>query len=204
MGQQEIGRILNCYNLGKVSANTCGGIIGSFYCNSNEAKTNLEVLNCYNVANVVGTSTASGIVGLNYTYSKPEISTIRIENCYNNGNIEATNGIASGILRNNPNSNSNTSISNVYNTGNIIGKTSGVGIIYSKNIENKTDISNAYYLDNIEKGTENILQDNTIKMTSNDMKQSSFVDTLNKNVENSKNKNILLKWKLGTEYPSFE
>lgn len=204
MGQQEIGRILNCYNLGNISANICGGIIGSFHCNSNVTKTNLEVLNCYNMANVVGTRTASGIVSENNTYSNPEISTIRIENCYNNGNIEATNGIASGILRNTSNSNSNTLISNVYNTGNITGETSGVGIIYSKNIENKTDISNAYYLDNIEKGTENILQDNTIKMTSNDMKQSSFVDILNKNVENSKNKNILLKWKLGTEYPSFE
>ena len=213
--------IVNCYNTGNISNmdypndfGWAGGILGALQDNATGInETNCKILNSFNIGNISGYSNAGGIISIIRNHNGIS-KNLQIENCYNNGNLICTNtsndnefgnGSSGGIIGEITGNNNIIEISNVYNIGEISGYNYSNGITFSLPIyNNNISITNAYYLNNIKNGVQNIDNKNIIKMTSDDMKQSSFVDILNKNVENSKNKNILLKWKLGTEYPSFE
>ncbi len=220
IGSVKNCEIVNCYNNGVISnlANTnsfgwAGGIVGGLQPNGDEIdETNCKILNSYNDADISGRTTSGGIVCIVRGYTGIPIN-LQIENCYNTGNLissnsannEFGNGASSGIIGEIEGNNSNISISNVYNTGDISGYNYSNGIAFSlPTYNNNISIKNAYYLDNVENGVQNIEPNNTIKMASNDMKQSSFIEILNNNIENSENKNILSKWKLDGSYPIFE
>ncbi len=78
-----------------------GGIAGVIGCNYG------NVINCYNMSNVVGNDAIGGVVGCNYG---------NVTNCYNTGNIIGTDVYIGGVV-----GLSSGSVTNCYNTGSVAG-----------------------------------------------------------------------------------
>jgi len=141
-----------------------GGIVGGIAANINAAK----IFNCYNKANVTGTSYVGGIAG--YSVSSPQIA-----NCYNRGNIHlnsttATNKAVGGIL-----GYFNTgSVSNTYNAGNI---TAGHTDATTRGpiVGTTKAVVNSYFLDTSATGG----NENGISKSNAEMITQNMVDLLN-------------------------
>jgi len=203
VGILEGGSITNCYNTGNIStssndASHCmsGGIVG-------DARG--SITNCYNTGNITATgsySNAGGITGsistISFCYNTGSVTASSygnakaggisgqvdfIDNCYNTGNISAScsaqNSYSGGI------SGTGGEFRNCYNTGEISSSAS-VGISYAGGISGyiSTEVSyygsltNCYYLNTIDKGTNN-LPDTAISLTIDEMKQQSMFKGFN-------------------------
>lgn len=204
-------KIINSYNNGEVDATkmgaqsstsntyrgSAGGIARGIYHGT------MVIINSYNLKEIKAYNGACGIAigGTN--------STFKILNCFNKGNVKSNNAAARGII--NVESTGTRYISNVYNTGEVVGATSSYGIAYNDN--GTLNISNTYFLNNVTNGTggTGITTDPSTRMNTNEMKNESFVETLNtnKNNINLSTYNLadytLSSWKSVTNgYPEFE
>ena len=144
--------INNCYTKGKIEGKTVGGIIGS---GDNSGALLLTIDNCYNEAEIIGTSAVGGIIGnglsnaeINNCYNKGTITGVsqiggiagqngkKIENCYNTGNIFANNDIG-GIIGK---CIGGQKIAKCYNLGNITASGSKIGGIVGYNHTNANNV----------------------------------------------------------------
>ena len=123
--------IINCYNLGTISAlSSIGGIVGENFGN---------IYECYNSEDISSdTTNVGGIAGVNQG---------NITNCYNTNSIKGTGTNVGGIVG--FQSGKNTKISNSYNIGRIVSSNNIGGIIGTKLEGN---IKNSYYLENTVNG----------------------------------------------------
>ena len=187
----EEGRIENCHNYAKISApDYVGGIVG--YINNNSKMD--KIINCSNNGNIVCTATTKspylgGIVG------NTDSTTLIIENCFNKGEIEG-----SGIT-----GNSKGYIKNSYNVGDVsyglvcanqgkIANCYSIGNSNSKYLVNNNNYTDSYmynctYLINT---AVNVAKNNTetsidklscLGIESYEMKEDSFLNNLNQNLE---------------------
>lgn len=202
--------ISNSYNTGNVSSinREAGGIIG-------DTDSNNYLINIYNTGECASNSTiedavngsAGGIIGSSYDKN----AKINIINGYNIGNIKASKN-ASGIVGGTKTFN-NSNINNVYNKSILHGSNNN-GIItlpLLSTLPETSKIKNAYYIDNVETGT-NIENSNTIKITEQNINSQEFLNELNNYVKNNPEYKInsntsikLSKWKIGENgCPTFE
>ena len=126
---------LNCSNLGNISANgfLAGGIVG--YC------SNVQIKSCYNIGKITASSFLGGITGGTYR------GNIIISNCYNKAEINSQGDNVGGIVGGIVEQTTLCSVSNSYNTGNIIGR-DNIGGIYGYTIaQDIVQVSNNYYLE---------------------------------------------------------
>lgn len=179
----------NCYNSGDIialgdaryNATGTGGIIGSNHGTINR---------CYNLGNISGDVTIGGISGVNFS------KTDSVTNCYNMGTIKAVNSPDGGVCvggitgRNGgtPVGDDGALIENCYNIG-IVSKentNSIVGNLIGINEENGI-LNNCYYLANTNNSSiaknESTKEVSAIAKNSDDMKNSTFVNMLNNNID---------------------
>ncbi len=190
----EILIISNCYNTGNISAllrsgwmgADAGGIIGV-----KGGQKNMYILNSYNSASVEGIHEVGGLIG-DLRIGTP--SKNYIINSYNIGDI--TSNRSTGGIFNQYYQDSGVThyvglyyLNNVYNMGAIKGGGSIKQSIGYLNNEMDRTFKNAYYLEGTANTGTNLANDSelTTKMTESDMKNKTFVDTLNKNVEELNN-----------------
>ena len=208
------GLINNCTNKSNITGSTyCGGIAGQ----------NLGIINnCQNYGNIVGDTCVGGITGINGGARVGEVG--KIFNCYNVGNVSGTGNYIGGITGGN-----DDTIQNCYNIGTIAGQaesfgTGGIdgycqgliencyniGVVtgkYPGGITGGTNggigINNCYYLETTaiyEKGYDKGFSG---KLTFEEMKNLSFVNLLNSNIDSN-----LTRWMLDIDninngYPIF-
>lgn len=165
----------------------------------------MEIVNCYNIANIIGEKAVGGILGTSTGANLEWIMDLKICNSYNIGKINGK-GTVGGILGEQGGiCNKNyVEMRNVYNGGELIGNNCrGILAKISKDYraELKTSFKNVFYIDDYGV-TDNCIYDGTIfKKTKEEIKSSSFVNILNNNIEEE---NIWKKWTLGEEgYPTF-
>ena len=88
---QGEAKIVNCYNNESVinqKNRSAGGIIGFISLNSSGNLLNLNIENCYNLANVNSTQASGGMIGYALRVYETASSIISINNCYNIGKIK--------------------------------------------------------------------------------------------------------------------
>ncbi len=90
------GRVENCHNIGEVSGNQVGGVVG---------RNSGNVENCYNTVSVSGGMCVGGVVGVNSG---------NVENCYNIGEVSGM--YVGGVVGYN-----DGNVENCYNTGKVSG-----------------------------------------------------------------------------------
>lgn len=152
----NLENIINCSNEGTLSSIEnlyVGGIVGNTDC------ANMVIENCYNSGIVVG----SGITGNNLSH---------IKNCYNKGKTEY------GLVYSNQ-----SKISNCYNVG-----TCSTGYVIGNSYYTNSNLYRCTYLEGtanglVQKSKEDLTDDNSGKLTIEDMKQYTFVELLNQNQE---------------------
>lgn len=159
-------------------ANITGTTVGGICANANG---NIVVKNCYNTGRISGKwqSGASGIIA----YSYDSNSNINIENCYNTGEVTLENGTsyaaAGGIIGG---KDGTLKISNCYNTAKNKATIYSGAIVGSCDIS-KTTLENCYYLSSMS----NPIGSGTITgaqmCEENYMKSSEFINKLNLYVE---------------------
>ena len=172
-GQGSLIENLNIEN-GYVNGTYSGGIIG-------QCTGAVDILNCLNSAEIVGTEAAGGIVGQggnvirNCSNSGHIVSSSYaggIVNCYNRGDLSgnATPGIGGivGIANGNA-----TDIRNCYNVGSITNNSGNAGGLFG--YDNVNNINNVYYLNTC--GGWGPGEDKTAE----EMRDPAFVDLLNLN-----------------------
>lgn len=208
------GLINNCTNKSNITGSTyCGGIAGQ----------NLGIINnCQNYGNIVGDTLVGGITGINGGARVGEVG--KIFNCYNVCNVSGTGNYIGGITGGN-----NDTIQNCYNIGTIAGQaesfgTGGIdgycqgliencyniGVVTGKypggitgGTNGEIGINNCYYLETTatyEKGYDKGFSG---KLTFEEMKNLSFVNLLNSNIDSN-----LTRWMLDIDninngYPIF-
>ena len=187
----EGGRIENCHNYSQISGNNnIGGIVGYIHHNSKLEK----IINCSNEGDIISTGgTSSSYVG--GIIGNTDLTTLTVENCFNKGNVQG-----SGITGNNK-----SYIKNCYNIGETkhgLAYTNQGKIANCYSIGNSSSrylVSNNYYTDSYLyncvylKGTaDNVARTNSetsidkescISMESQEMKEDTFISTLNQNLE---------------------
>lgn len=216
-GRMTNGVIKNCYNIGKITeGNRTGGILGIADGSSNNV-VNTKIINSYNTGNIDATSLNNQNTSNSSWYGRSGgiacygwYSNLDIINCYNTGDIKSyyrSGGIESILQYGSIN------VINCYNFGNITATDYIAAIINIINPDRVTinNLSNIYYKDNITTGVEGITPDPATQMTESQMKDLSFVTTLNSN-KNSINLSdyglseyTLSSWKQGEDgYPVFD
>ena len=88
---QGEAKIVNCYNNESVinqKNRSAGGIIGFISLNSRGNLLNLNIENCYNLANVNSIQASGGMIGYALRVYETASSIISINNCYNIGKIK--------------------------------------------------------------------------------------------------------------------
>lgn len=88
---QGEAKIVNCYNNESVinqKNRNAGGIIGFITLNSRGDLLNLNIENCYNLANVNSTQASGGMIGYALRVYETASIIISINNCYNIGEIK--------------------------------------------------------------------------------------------------------------------
>ena len=88
---QGEAKIVNCYNNESVinqKNRSAGGIIGFISSNSRGNLLNLNIENCYNLANVNSIQASGGMIGYALRVYETASSIISINNCYNIGKIK--------------------------------------------------------------------------------------------------------------------
>lgn len=187
----EGGRIENCHNYSRISGNNnIGGIVGYIHHNSKLEK----IINCSNEGDIISTGgTSSSYVG--GIIGNTDSTTLTVENCFNKGNVQG-----SGITGNNK-----SYIKNCYNIGETkhgLAYTNQGKIANCYSIGNSSSrylVNNNYYTDSYLynciylKGTaDNVARTNSetsidkescISMESQEMKEDTFITTLNQNLE---------------------
>ena len=180
--------INKCYNLGNIKTingsytwnYAVGGIVGVIRITSIT-----YILNSYNFGEIIANpSTNDGYVGgiigdtIDGGQNERPFGYNKIYNSYNLGNITGKNVFTNGITLST--SENIMTINNVYNIG-IIENVSSPTKIYGIGIfnENYASIANAYFKDDILGSNIN----GTIPMKIENMKTSSFIDTLNNNID---------------------
>jgi len=176
-----IGKIINCYSMGNISATvgvgSSGGYFGGLVGRADSSGT--EILNCYNITSVDVTARGhvrvGGIAGV--------VSGMNIENCFNFGPVNLKNifestvgGIAGSAF--------NTTISNCYNAaGSVTGErkpkegTSDdwqTHVVYVGGIagaHSNSTFTNCYYLDNCSVGIDDTTTDPCVKCTAEQMQR---------------------------------
>jgi len=214
------GLINNCINKVDISGSVyCGGITGCNYGIIN---------NCQNYGNIVGETCVGGISGRNWGNQVSYEG--KIYNCYNAGNVSGSGDYIGGITGENGamNGGNNANIQNCYNVGTITGQedsfgTGGIagfcqGIIkncynigvvsgkYPGGITGSTNgaiINNCYYLETTATYEKGYDEGFSGKLTSEEMKNISFVNLLNSNIDSN-----LTRWMLDIDninngYPIF-
>ena len=174
-----------CYNLGNIKTingsytwhYVAGGIVATIRVNSIT-----YIINSYNAGEVVANPTndisyVGGLVGTAYDGNETPYKYNKIYNSYNVGNVSGKDVFINGIVY--AGSENPITLNNIYNSGsieNISIHDNVYGIGYFK--KNYASITNSYYSDDI-------LGSNitgTTPMKKENMKTSSFVDTLNDNI----------------------
>ena len=213
-GQYSTLIINNSYNQSEIISRRreAGGIIGD-----NDAIT--YCINVFNVGDCTAqgssdnsiSGTVGGLIGSGHIKGVE----IFISNAYNVGTMNSANasgGYSCGIMGVVRPQVNESHIKNVYNKGNLINETNNkYGIIGLGTIEgSELDLQNAFYVDNVDKGT-NYTPDNSISKTKSQINSQEFVDVLNKYVTENPVFTIdgykinLSKWKLGDKgYPVME
>ncbi len=173
-GKSAIAVITNSYNTGSISGgNRVGGLIG---CNTENAVAIIDGSTNHGKISsdvIAGTnaSVAGGLVGYNNN------SNIYILNSYNTGNISNPTSNSYGI---NSVENTVNIINNVYNIGTLEGKTKyELGFI---NSDMTYSINNFYYKNDSGIKGSNITDNEIIGMSSTEMTNKTFTDTLNNNI----------------------
>lgn len=127
----------NCVNWGKISSSYTylGGVIGCI----SERYPTLKMYNCYNSADLIGTSYVAGVIGYGYFSTNSEIF-----NCFNVGKICGSSYVAGIIAYTRLYFNSSQiNLGYCYNVGEINGKTS-IGAILG-NVNDSLKVENSYY-----------------------------------------------------------
>lgn len=152
VGWSTGGEINSCYNVSDLEkGNQLGGIVGG--CKDG---TSLDILNCYNNANVSGVLYAGGIIG---SVGSKDDAVTNISNCYNVGNVsgnENSNGPIYGRFESVENT--NLIIDNTYYLSSVASNTA-IGLDYEgvfsienvsdmKSIEFVTTLGNEYVVSN--------------------------------------------------------
>jgi hypothetical protein len=147
------GTVTNCYSTGDIGGEGSGGIVGSYFVDSDNTIVNIttSISNCYSTGSISGNG-SGGIVGSyagsgGYNYDYIYLFRCNVSNCYSTGNIDGIN--AGGITGYRSSFNyfdfnlaslfkydlvcsiSSCIISNCYSSGAIIGTDSG-GIVGSE------------------------------------------------------------------------
>lgn len=151
-------QIINCCNNGNISNKNrnAGGIIGFIELASRGSLLNLNMENCYNLADVNSAQASGGMIGCAFKTYETATSNINISNCYNVGTIK----------------------------GNIIGEI--IGRIYSINQENFTVSSNYYIEKrNNAIGQGSATETNVESKSQQYMKTNEFVELLNSNIDST-------------------
>ncbi len=171
--------INKCSNYGNVESELSGNIIASGILGLNLGGT-VSLINNYNQGNINAENIASGLVGsIDYK------SAANIINGFNTGNISSHN-FSSGItyVHSRENYQSDVMLNNVYNIGKM-SFANKYGIISvlggNSNAENKY-VYNSYYVNDLNASN---ISFNAVPMSENDMKNQSFVTTLNNNIVNA-------------------
>lgn len=137
---KNINKILNCYNIGEITATTnyVAGIVGA------ATLTTTYIKEVYNIGDINGMNHVGGIAGNTEYYADStkelEIDAM-ISNFYNRGDITCGYHNAGGIVGYN-----GVELTNGYNTGNVIWLDESkinIGIVAG---QNRSEISNVYYL----------------------------------------------------------
>ncbi len=171
---------------------------------------NSYFINCANLANLSGKwqTGAGGIIG-NSGESETKVGNNYIYNSYNIGDIELINGTSNastgGIVGYDY---GNTIIENCYNAG-ILSSSRNIGAIVGNG---STNLKNCFYLNNLEKGSGNVIENNATSINEFQLKGQEkidgkdLLDLLNTYVETKDSINdIKLKtWKNAEEYPILE
>ena len=93
---------LRCVNIGSVSGNNAGGIVGNAWrLNENNIDNYTLMQDCYNKGAVNGGNYAGGIFGTIFSSSYHKAGTILIKNVYNSGTITLNYGTNKGTLAGN-------------------------------------------------------------------------------------------------------
>ena len=150
------GKISRCVNSGNIKGNSGAGGISGFLA--------MEISECYNTGNVISYGGGGGIIGTSQRSTT-------IMNCYNTGNIngsgQGTGGIG-GIVK-------KGLVKNCYNVGIVTNDQGNNGGIVSNGFQGTEE--NNYYLNTC--GGEGI----GTAMTETEMRDPSFVTTLNSDTE---------------------
>ena len=171
---------------------------------------NSYFINCANLANLSGKwqTGAGGIIGSSGE-SETKVGNNYIYNSYNIGDIELVNGTtyasSGGIVGYDY---GNTIIENCYNVG-ILSSSRNIGAIVGNG---STNLKNCFYLNNLEKGSGNVIENNATSINELQLKGQEkidgkdLLDLLNTYVETKDSINdIKLKtWKNAEEYPILE
>ncbi len=134
----------NCVNWGKISSSYTylGGVLGCI----RERYPTLKMYNCYNSADLIGTSYVAGVIGYGYFSTNSEIF-----NCFNVAKVCGSSYVAGIIAYARLYSNSSQiNLGYCYNVGEINGKTS-IGAILG-NVNDSLKVENNYYGGNCKVG----------------------------------------------------
>ncbi len=230
VGECQAGLIMNnSYNLAKITSGDTwlnnythiGGLIGDTSGWSTKHE-DIVILNSYNIGNIEANidnynSQVGGLVGrqVSSTSSNQEDTrtNTKIINSYNQGNITMNGNTtgeltANGIIYVEPKS---VTLNNVYNTGSLNSiKTNNV--ITNNDSSVTTNYKNVYYLNTLT-GTKPEDTTNVIGKTASEMKNATFVSTLNTNkssitltdIDDRLTGYTLCDWKLGVSgYPELD
>ena len=138
-----------------------------------DSKAPIVIKNCANAGKIESNyNNGGGSAGIVYVSYGPTT----IENCYNSADISAVSRYAAGIIARARVDDGDVSIKSCYNTGNIKATNYVGGIVgYKGGSDYEYTATNNYYLT----GTATTDKGNAKQMSADDMKASSFVDTLN-------------------------
>ena len=216
-GESLAGLIVNnCYNLAKLTTSeswpSSGVAMGGLVTVNSGWGPNHEdivILNSYNKGNLEP-KTFSNIGGLLSSQSSKtvEVNT-KIINSYNQGNITSS-GTLNGIMKIQPKS---ITFNNIYNSGLLNNTNINDNYIIGKKETNAIEnYKNVYYLNSI-KGTKPEDTTNVIGKSESEMKNVTFVNTLNTNknsidlteIDSRLSGYTLCDWKLGVSgYPELD
>lgn len=173
-----------CGNEGTVSSNiSAGGIIGYKY-------SDFNIVNCYNIGEINGTTYSGGIIG------ETKAGSGNIYNCYNTGSIysDTNSGGVSGLIY----YNTTAHIYNCFNIGSVTGNQNVGGIIGRSNAgtgsytQYMPIIKNTYSMPSTLKGIGNF---STSEVITSETNIESIINSLNTYINNTEDGVDKSSWK---------
>ena len=190
IGYMYNSNMYNSYCTGTVTGtgDKIGGIIGYRYVNA----SNNYISNCYSASNVNGKTGVGGFIGYNQTYAEQSAKRYNnITNCYATGNVTG-NTYVGGFTGQSTQSKYNTSstavytqVINCYSSGKVVGTSTAGG--FSGYQQASPTITNSYWCYTNSPNTSLGVASNSGScvlsgLADVDMKDKSFVETLNYNI----------------------